>query len=74
MAFLKEFIIFNILKNYYMCRTRENCSIFGGINSSYLTYYKITTCVGQEETAVLLEEFIIFNPNWERGGGAKWPT
>ena len=60
MAFLKEFIIFNILKTYYMCRTEENCSIFWR-NSSYLACYKITTCVEQEETVLLLEEFIIFN-------------
>ena len=30
-------------------------------NSSHLTYYKITTCVGQQETVVFLKEFITFD-------------
>ena len=31
-VFLKEFITFYIPQNYYMCRTRGNCSIFEGIH------------------------------------------
>ena len=31
-AFLKEFLTFNIPQNYYMCRTRGNSSIFEGIH------------------------------------------
>ena len=36
-VFLKELITFTILQNYYMCRTRGNCSIFKGIYQDHTT-------------------------------------
>ena len=64
-VFLKEFITFYILQNYYMCRSRGNCSIFKELITFYtlqetvvflkewtlrFACYKIATCVELDET------------------------